>query len=141
MSVSSGINILNIPFKITDAAIAAYALVMGDTTYTTNSERVGTVATGETDKPLGVTLEATTAANQTIPVQVAGVARLKCDGNAAAIDIGDSICAGASGVGHKSTTPDATAQWAIGFALEPSAADGDIIDVLIAPHLIVKGTA
>ena len=141
MSVSSGQGVLDVAFKITDASILAAAIIKGDGTNTTNAERVGTVATAETDKVIGVTLEPTTAANQVIPVRLAGIARLKVDGNAAAIDIGDSICAGAAGVGHKSTTADAAEQWAIGYALEPSAADGDIIDVLIDRHLIVKGTA
>jgi hypothetical protein len=141
MSVSNGNGLIDRAMKVSDASIARYKLVKGDTVNTTNSEKVVTVATAETDKPIGITQEATTAANGIVPVRLAGIGKLQVDGNAAAIDIGDSICAGAAGVGHKATAPDADQQWAIGYALEPSAADGDIIEVMIAPHLIVKGTA
>ena len=142
MSVSNGQFIgADRTVKISTAAIARYKIVKGDTTDTTNSDEVMVVAAAETDKVLGITQEATAAANDHAVIRYGGISLLQVDGNAAAIDIGDSICAGAAGVGHKSTTPDAVEQWDIGFALAPSAVDGDIIPVQIHPHLIVKGTA
>jgi hypothetical protein len=141
MSVSSGNGLLDKAMKVSDASIARYKLVKGDQTNTTNAEPVVTVAGAETERLIGITQEATTAANQFAAIRLAGISKLQVDGNAAAIDIGDSICAGTAGVGHKSTTADAAEQWAIGYALEPSTADGDVITVLIDRHLIVKGTA
>lgn len=142
MSASNGVSIgLDVTAKISDASIAKFKIVIGDTTDTTNADMVMTVGTAETDKPLGITQEATTAADADCLVRMGGISKCVVDGNANAIDIGTSICAGAAGVGHASTTPDAAQQWAVGYALEPSAADGDIIKVLVSPHLIVKGTA
>lgn len=143
MSVSSGVPIAggDITVKISDASIVKGTIVQGDTTDTTNTDLVCKAATAETTKPLGVTLEATTAADADCAIRVYGVALVKVNGSTSAIDIGDSICATTAGVGVISTTPDAAQQWAIGYALAPSAASGDYIPVLIDRHLIVKGTA
>ena len=140
MSVSSGNQSGDITVKISDASISAYRIVYGDTTDTTNTDMVMLAATGETTKPLGVTLEATTAADQNCAVRVSGIAKIEVNGTSA-IDIGDSICASTAGVGVISSTADNVAQWAIGFALAPSAASGDVIEVLIDRHMIVKGAS
>jgi hypothetical protein len=141
MSVSNGNDLLTIGAKISDASIGKYSIVTGDTTNTTNSDRVMKAATGGTTKPLGVVQEATAAANKIAAVRVAGISKVRVNGSGTEIDIGDSIIASAGGEGVKVGAASATEQWAIGFALEPSAADNDEIDVLISPHLIVKGTA
>lgn len=141
MSLSTGRSVLDVTGKISDASISAARIVQGDTTNTTNTDAVFAAATAETTKPLGVTLEPTTAANQDCLIRMLGIAEVEVDGSGTAIDIGTSICATTGGVGVSSSTPDAAQQWAIGYALAPSAASGDIINVLISPHLIVKGTA
>ena len=142
MSVSSGVPIAggDITVKISDASISKFRIVYGDTTDTTNTDLVCLAATAETTKPLGVTLEATTAADADCAIRTNGIALVEVNGTSA-IDIGDSICSTAAGVGVIASTADAAEQWAIGIALAPSAASGDIIPVLIDRHLIVKGTA
>lgn len=141
MSISSGNPVLDVTANVSDSSISRYRIVQGDGTNTTTSLMVVKAATAETTKPLGITVEATTAANSQCGVRVYGVALLEVDGSGTALDIGDSVCATTGGVGVISTTPDAAQQWAIGYALAPSAASGDIIPVLIDRHLIVKGTA
>ena len=141
MSVSSGHPVLDIAMKISDASIARYRIVQGDTSNTTNTDMVAKAATGETTRPIGVTIEATTVADQTAGVRVAGVALVEVNGTSA-IDIGDMICATSAGIGVIATAADATAQYPVGIALAPSAASGDVIPVLLTPGaIIVKGTA
>jgi hypothetical protein len=74
-------------------------------------------------------------------IRVFGTSLVEVDGSGTAIDINTSICATTAGVGISSSTPDAAQQWALGFALAPSAASGDTIPVLINRHLVVKGAA
>lgn len=117
---------------ISDASIARYRIVQGDTTNTTNAKEVGKAATAETQVPLGVTVYSTAAANRSVAVQREGVALVEVDGNTAAIDIGTPIVAMAGGKGRAAKTGGSGAQWVLGFALAPSEADGDIIPVQIA---------
>jgi len=141
MSVSVGYPGIDITVTISDSSISAYRILQGDTTDTTNVLVVMKAATAETTKPLAVTQEATTAADAQCVVRISGVAEVEVNGSGTAIDIGTSICASTGGVGVSSSTPDNAQQWAIGYALEPSAASGDVIKVLVAPHLIVKGAS
>lgn len=140
MSVSNGNPVLDIAAKISDASISKSRIVCGDTTDTTNSDLVMKAATSGADKPLGVTTELTSASDQTAAVRVEGIAEIEVDGTSA-IDIGDSIIASTGGKGVIAAAASATAQWSIGYALAPAAADGIVIPVLIDRHLIVKGSA
>ena len=123
---------------ISDASIAVARIVTGDTTDTTNTSLVMKAATGATTKPLGITFTKTEAVDKEASICYAGITELEVNGTSA-IDINDSIIATAAGVGVIAGTPAATQQWAIGYALEPSAASGDVISVLVSPHLIVEG--
>ena len=116
-------------------------MVKGDTTNTTNIEAVVDIAANANAVQIGVLQEAVTEANQIRTVRVAGIAIIDVDGSGTAIDIGDSIIPKAGGQGIKAAAEGATAQFAIGYALAPSAADGDEIPVLIDRHRITKGTA
>lgn len=140
MSVSNAIGILDIGAKISDAAATEFSILQGDTTDTTNYDLVYKLATGETTKPLGIIQETTDEADVLATVRKMGISRCRVDGSGTAIDVGTSIVASSDGIGKSSSTPDAAQQWAIGFAEGVSSASGDIIDVFISPHLIVKGT-
>jgi hypothetical protein len=139
MSVSNGNISADIGVRISDSSISKYRIVTGDTTDTTVALCVMKANTGETTQSLGVTQTATTAADENATVRVYGISLVEMGSDT--VDINSSVTAEAGGKGAVSTTPDAAQQWAIGFALAPSAADGNIIPVLISPHLIVKGTA
>jgi hypothetical protein len=144
MSFSNGWTGADITALCTDATgITTAKLVYQDTTNSTHAQLAVLAATGETTKPLGITVSGTSSAADNLPcvVRINGIALLTVDGSGTAIDNGDSICATTAGVGVIATTPDAAQQWAIGYAMAPSAASGDIIPVLIDRHLIVKGTA
>jgi hypothetical protein len=143
MSVSSGNWGPDITAICTDnSGITKGRIVQQDTTNSTNTSLQVLAATGETTKPMGITVEDSVAAdNSPVAIRIYGIAMCEVNGSGTAIENGDSICATSAGVGVVSTTPDATAQWAIGYALDPSAASGDFIRVLIDRHLIVKGTA
>lgn len=132
--------VLPIGGKISDASISKYRIVTGDTTNTTIAVPVFKAAADSTVPALGVTYEATTAANQTCGIVVMGIAYVEVDGTTP-IDINDSIIATTGGKGVKAGAASATTQFAVGHALAPSAADGDIIPVLIDRHLIAKGAS
>jgi len=139
--ISNGQDILTSTFLISDASIAAYRLVTGDATDTTNTLAVAKAAGADTELCLGITQALTASADQPCPVRVAGISLLYVDGNAGAIDINTKIVAAANGVGVAATAADATAQEVVGIALAPSTAVGDIIPVLISRMTLVKGTA
>jgi hypothetical protein len=117
--------------KVTGAAIAVGKIVQGDTTNTTNSSIQVLAATASTQKPLGVTTTATTAAGEIATIQYAGICKVNVDGSGTAIDIGTQIVATTAGQGIAAPTADATERWVLGYALAPSAADGDLIPVMI----------
>jgi hypothetical protein len=141
MSASNEYPVLQIGAVVSDSSISKFRIVQGDTTNTTNTTMVVAAATGETTLPVGVTYEATAAANRRCGITMGGIANVEVNGSGTAIDIGTRIVATSGGVGVANSTPDATDQYAIGIALAPSSASGDIIPVLIAPHLIVKGAS
>jgi hypothetical protein len=132
---------LTIGARCSDASITAGRIVTGDTTDTTNQRMVVKAATGETTQPLGITETLTDAADQNVTVVMQGIAECVVNGNSVNIDINDSIVATTGGIGVKISTLDDTPQLAIGYALAPSAADGDTIPVLIDRHHLTKGTA
>jgi len=101
------------------------------TSNTTNTDRVAKAATAATQVPIGVTLEPTAAADEQAAVRTGGIALVDVDGSGTAIDIGTPIMATTGGQGIAAATGGSTAQWVIGTALEPSAADGDEIAVLL----------
>ena len=140
MSISNGNGGMDVGMVCSDASIAIGKIVYGDTTDTTNSQKVVTVATADTHVPIGVTMTATTAADEQVTIRVSGIADVVVNGTNA-IDIGDKIVASAAGVGVIVTTTDAVVQEVLGIALAPSTANGDRISVLIARQSLVKGTA
>jgi len=127
-------------YKVSGAAIAANKIVYGDTTNTTNNEVVVLSATASTQRPIGVTAESTSAADKPARIVISGIAKVNVDGSGTAIDIGDQIIATTAGQGIKAAAVGATAQEVLGIALAPSAAAGDLIDVLIDRQSLVKGT-
>jgi hypothetical protein len=140
MSTSEGKPTQFLSCVISDASSSAYRLVNGDTTDTTNTLISCAVATDATAPIIGVTTRATTAADEHTVIVTDGIAMVDVDGNSNAIDIGDFIIPTTGGQGIIAAAAGATAQYAIGIALAPSAADGDVIPVLISRTRIVKGT-
>lgn len=136
-----GLSGIDASFRCSDASCAEYLLLIGDTSDTTNAVQVVKKAAASTAAVIGVSTGKTTAADQNIGVRIAGIAKVKVDGNSGAIDIGDSIVPDSSARGVKAAAASATAQEAIGYALEPSAAANDVIDVLIDRHQITKGAS
>lgn len=124
---------------ISDSSISAYRIVKGDTTDTTNSLMVCAAATASTVPPIGVTTDATTAADEKTTIVMGGIALVNVDGSGTAIDIGTAIVATTGGQGIAASAASNTAQYILGYALEPSAAAGDVIQVLIAPTHITNG--
>ncbi len=90
-------------------------------------------------QPIGIAPE-TVASGDPTAVATSGIGKLEVDGNANAIAAGDALIplGDSTGKGGKSLV-DGEGVGAI--ALEPSTADGDIIDVLILPVGIGKATA
>ena len=105
------------------AAIAKYTIVKFDS----EDDKV-IVATGVTDLPIGIALEAAAASGDRIDVAVAGIAEVKAAG---AITRGDYVVATTGGEGKAGTSATAK-QNAIGKAMA-GVADNDIFPVLIAP--------
>jgi len=139
MSVSTGNPGPDVTMRISDASISAFRIVQGDTTDTTTARAVALAATANTQVPLGVTLAPTVAADEDAPIRTSGIALVEMNGDT--VDIGSPIVATTAGKGAVAPTADATARWLLGHALAPSAADGDVIPVLIGRGLYVKGTA
>jgi len=116
---------------ISDASISAYRIVQGDTTDTTNANTVVKAATAATQVPIGITQQASDAADQYKTVRISGISMCEVDGSGTAIDNGTPIIATTGGVGIAATSSGSSVQWVIGFAQAPSSASGDIIPVLI----------
>lgn len=127
--------------KCSDSSIAVGRLLQIDTTNTSNTELVVKAATADTQWIVGVTTDLTAAANRDVSFQIYGVCRVDVDGSGTAISEGDKIVATTAGQGVKFTAVDATSQNIVGVALAPSAADGDLIPVLIDRMDLVKGSA
>ena len=142
MSTSNGNPIPggSITMAITDAAAAALTLVYPASASTIYS-RKGTQATANTSPVVGILQDAVDAANQIREVRTAGVGLLLVNGNSVNIAAGDSIVSAAGGIGVKAATASATLQKTIGTALQPATADAVLIEVLINPQNLVKGTA
>lgn len=84
---------------------------------------------------VGITLDAA-ASGKRVQVCVAGFADLQVDGNAANIAWGDLIEAhDAIGEGRQVEATAGTNFECIGFAMEPSTADGDVISIQIAKQV------
>ena len=139
MSVSTGNPGPDVSMRMSDASISAFRIVQGDTTDTTNARAVVKSATANTEVPLGVTLAPTTAADENVPIRLNGIAQVEMNGDT--VDIGSPIVATTAGKGAVAPTADATARWIVGFAMAPSAADGDVIPVRLAISLFVKGSS
>lgn len=90
-------------------------------------------------QPIGIAPD-TVALGDPTAVATHGIGKLEVDGNANAIAAGDALIplGDSTGKGGKSLV-DGEGVGAV--ALEPSTADGDIIDVLITPAGITKATA
>jgi len=85
---------------------------------------------------IGITIDAAAAINDMVQVCVMGFAELTVDGNAANIAIGDLIQAhDTAGYGRKVLAVAGTNYECIGFAMEASTADGDVISVQIAKQV------
>jgi hypothetical protein len=130
-----------VSYKCSDSAILPGKIVAVDTTNTDNQETVVAAATGSTEKVIGVATTETTAANQEVTIQIGGICKVNCKGDGTSISEGDYIIATTAGQGIVIDTEDATNQYTIGVALQPCAADGDMIPVLIERNAINKGTA
>ena len=72
------------------------------------------------------------------PIGAGGTTKVKTGG---AIAVGKRVKVDTDGMVIVESTPNATEQWCIGVALEASDADGDIIEIALAPFSLVKGTA
>jgi len=141
MTVSSGIP--DSPpksFMITDATSEAFRLVAPNSGSTVYSNKA-TIATANTDNVIGILLESVTAANQIKPVQTNGIGILRVNGASPTISAGQDIVATTGGIGVPAATASATLQRCIGTALQPASADDVLIEVLINPKNLVKGTA
>lgn len=84
---------------------------------------------GLTSPMVGISIQEVTDTNQSIPVQVDGIAKVYMNDTCAA---GDLIAGDTSGMGKKHV--DTTAgSYVVGQALEACAATGTVIQVLIQP--------
>ena len=72
------------------------------------------------------------------PIGAGGTTKVKCGG---AITIGKRVKVDTDGMVITESTANATEQYCIGVALEAAGADGDIIEIALAPFSLVKGTA
>lgn len=141
MSVSGGMPGLDRAVVVSDATCAVGTILTIDTTNTTATKLVMAAATAATTVALAVAQEASTAANTVLSARFAGIALVKVNGSSTAISEGDAIVATTAGVGVKIGTAGATANYPIGYALQPSSGNGDLIYVLIAPHERGKHTS
>lgn len=113
-----------LPFKA-GAAIGQYrAVKQGAAAH----EVIATTAF--TDIVMGVAQVSAAAAEDQVPVQIGGVAKMVAG---AAIALGAQVMPQASGAGKVITAAGATAV-SCGVALEAAAADGDIISVRLIPN-------
>jgi hypothetical protein len=130
-----------VSYKCSDAAILPGKIVQVDTTNTDNQETVVKAATASTNKVIGIATTETTAANQEVTIQIGGICKVNAKGDGTAISEGDYLIPTTAGQAIKIATEDATNQYTVGMALQPSAADGDFIPVLLNFLAINKGTA
>lgn len=85
----------------------------------------------------GISLNTAAAAGDPVDVVTAGFCKLKVDGAAAAIAVGDSIMVhDATGYGQKCTTGGAGHVECVGYAENASTADGDIIGIRVHKHTV-----
>jgi hypothetical protein len=122
MALSNSLNVSAFP-AVAGAAVGQYRAVKLDTT----AGRV-VVTSAITDLAVGVALVAADAAGDQLSVQTFGVAKCVASG---AITLGDQVMPTSSGSGKVVTAAGATAK-SLGVALQAAAADGDIIEVLLA---------
>jgi hypothetical protein len=113
-----------LPFQA-GAAIGQYRAVKQGTTA---HQVIATTAI--TDVVMGVAQISAAAAEDQVPVQIGGVAKMVAG---AAIALGAQVMPQASGAGKVITAAGATAV-SCGVALEAAAADGDIIPVRLIPN-------
>ena len=104
------------------AAIAKHTIVKFD-----SADDTVTVATGVTDLPIGISLEAAANAGDRIEVAVAGIAEVK---SAGVIARGAAVVATSGGEGKAGTAATAK-QNAIGYAMN-GVADNDIFPCMIS---------
>lgn len=81
-----------------------------------------------TGRGIGILQNKPSAAGQGAVVRLSGTSKLKVDGSGTAIAAGDPIRATTGGVGIKAVTDKDPVS---AIAMEPSVANGDIIEVLI----------
>lgn len=122
MSVSAG-NPLQIVTCQSTEAVSKYRIV-GLETPTALIRKAGLVA--DTVLPFGVSLEAASASGKDYSVAVEGEVLVE-HGGGTDIAGGDFLMTDGSGKAIAATT----GKWAIGFALEPATADGDLIRMQI----------
>jgi Uncharacterized conserved protein (DUF2190) len=107
-----------------DNTITQYAIVKVTTTGVD-------VATGDTDKMIGVAQNAAAATEQ-VTVRFAGTAKIISSGSIVA---GDRITATTSGKGVTTTTDHKTV---VGVALEAGTVSGDYCEVLLTPCALIS---
>jgi len=107
-------------------AIAANLIVVAGTA----NNQCKLPGAAEEDYNLGITVSAAAAAGDPIEVCMIGIAKLKVNAASPAIVVGDAISShGTTGRGRQWTK--ANAKHCVGRALDASAADADIIPVLV----------
>ena len=111
-----------IPFKA-GAAITQHRAVKLDTT----ADRV-VHAVAIADPVIGVSLETATAANDPMPIQIHGVAKIEA---AAAITLGDEVMVQAAAANGRITVAAGATARSIGFALNTVANAGELVSVLL----------
>lgn len=109
------------------AAIVANRFVISATT-AEGSPRY--TAASDQSRPVGIAMEAASAAEDVVPVAINGVGLLYVNANTTNIVAGDPITCGAAGVGVKATADDHVAA----VALDPASADGVSIRVVLTPN-------
>jgi len=112
-------------FKATSVAIAPYALVALD-----SSGTVSVAGDNATDHVIGVTTEAVTASGygNVQFLNAGGTIEVLCGGNTIAVD----AVVYTDGSGKVGTDSSNTK---IGYALQASSADGDVIEVIVHNHV------
>lgn len=113
-------------FYAEGGAIGANLIVVAGTA----NNQVKLPGAAEADYNIGITISAAAAAGDPIDVCMIGIAKLKVNGNSPNIVFGDAISShGTTGRGRQWTK--ANAKHCVGRALDASAADADIIPVLV----------
>ena len=106
--------------------LAAYHIVAANTAGSNNV----LYAAGATIRPIGVTKDTVKDTTGAIAVAIAGIAKVQCNDT---FSSGSMIAADATGLGVKHA--DTTAgSYVIGVALQPCAATGTLVDLVVQPH-------